>query len=471
MFGLSILPEASREEALTQRRRARYQQAGQQAEETYAGARPGHRAAQRAFAEVGTGMASLLSNTKFGQEKLGLRPEGMSPDQERMFDIQEAGQADYKANMEARTDEEQAGMSAIDKRLALMDSMARSAAEAGDMGTYAKLLDGMYQTSMEDKLNQAKLAELNDQQYGGQTWNFERMRKMWPSKDRSEFRETFAATEANVRHIGQVVDLIDEVTTEVTDADGNVIRRAQESDVLTKHPGGVISFMSGLRNLFNTAVSEVGSAYGDSSREAAVKNAQTRWNDRTLQEGALDPDATSGIEGDITKNGEVLSLVDRFVPESITGANERARYKAIVIQMAYAQWRMNEGSGSRQASNQDIAMALDQLGANGTSMDMVLQTMLQNSMAGLQGLENKINQNVNAGEAIGLTRDFVTTTLFGGDLSELYTDMNGLLGRAQGYMSGQRAPLPGEGAVGDAITQGATEEPVPLDDLISTWLD
>jgi hypothetical protein len=168
----------------------------------------------------------------------------------------------------------------------------------------------------------------------------------------------------------------------------------------------------------------------------------------------------------------VNEAASRLIPEHIQGEVERARYKALMIQMAYAAWRQNEGSGSRQASNQDIIMAMDTIGANGNSIDSILQTLLQNQMGGLQEQRARVVQAQTSGMAIGLEPEFIERAVFGGTMEALDDKMGGLLERTNPWMAprhpgveGQaddRAPLPDE----NRFNPDASD-----DDLLSFWLD
>jgi hypothetical protein len=141
----------------------------------------------------------------------------MSIEEERQFDIQEAGKAAFDERMAGMSEEDKAGLSAVDRQMAAMDSMARAAADQGDMGTYAQLLDAMHQTSQADRLNEAKIAELEGKSFGGDQWSFDRIRRWWPSGQREQYQQTYLAANKGMDTINSVVDLVEEVAGEGQD--------------------------------------------------------------------------------------------------------------------------------------------------------------------------------------------------------------------------------------------------------------
>jgi hypothetical protein len=194
-------------------------------------------------------------------------------------------------------------------------------------------------------------------------------------------------------------------------------------------PGRVARIPGGVLTAFNTFSQSVKTIAGAAAETINLIGADGN---------ALSvPNTAAGISNLAEADPGLSRIMNAIpLPDTITGTEERARYKATVIGLAYAQWRANEGSGSRQASNQDIIMALDSIGANSGDVSTIVATVAQNAAAGLRSIKDQVRQTHEIGSANGLNETYLNQHIFGGDIAELDDRFSQFEGRVNTLQEG-----------------------------------
>ena len=110
---------------------------------------------------------------------------------------------------------------------------------------------------------------------------------------------------------------------------------------------------------------------------------------------------TTSEGGETTLREISQSLSDDIVPEAVRGdANAASRYKAAIMQMVYADARLNE-PGARQLSDADIENAMVRLGVDNNDPQAVVDVFFGNMENRMDGLEIKFREIGSTMEAVG----------------------------------------------------------------------
>lgn len=227
--------------------------------------------------------------------------------------------------------------------------------------------------------------------------------RLWSSEQRAQLKN------APLEQLKQV-DIIDSIVDTVW----NVVEDGGDPDTLMQTPGGILSWVDKVR-----ATTKAGSNYA------------TEFSN---------PDGLVVFKGDLSSESqrralmaaspEIKGAYDRIrVPAALKNEAERQAFRSAVFQLAWTTWRSSEGEGARQASNQDFAIALDELGANAGSIRAMLGTALRRLSRGNEAYSNLIASTRAQGRYGGWTQERVDGQIFGNMAQRASDEMQRSLGR------------------------------------------
>jgi len=425
LFGGGALPGGTRDDFRARRQREQRDAAtarGNQLGALAGGPQAGLRAqSQGMLQNAGARIGQIFQNRN--PERFG---GPLTNEEDRLFNIQEEGQQRFTDRMDEAADSGKE-LTAGEQRRLLMTEMAKSALRNGDMQTFQQLSQQAQAQSQQDRLAEAKIAEAEGQAAavapGSNARQIKQARELWTNGEREEIRQTRAAYRKQVTSINGIVDIFEDL--EGKGIDPNITQRI---------PGGVTHFVNELGNALHAVGSE------------AVRIFRPDGSSTGLSTAALD----RAMREDSAFAAAVESIV---IPQGLSeDANARSKYKAAVIRMAYAAWRQNEGSGSRQASNQDIVMALDSIGANTGDFRTMLNTVVQNSAEGLDALEAQLSDVDRIASVGDLDQNFVDN-YFGASVADVRNQYEEVRARADALVSRFDGPQASE-----AVTDGSEVE-------------
>jgi hypothetical protein len=381
LFGLGALPGTSREDYLSERQKLERTNAAAEAATL---SNPlfarGNAMLARAGATLGQGL----------QKKYG---EPFSNQEEQAFAIKEQGLQNFQRRLEDLGDEA-ANMPVEKKRQLLMNEMASAALAAGDMQTFNTIAQAAAQQSQQYRLNEANInAALGKANTGNSFQDI--ANDTWSPTVRQQAFDTRQALEAQLAASENALEPIKNLI-ETTGTD---------PDIATKVPGGIITF---LRDTWSAAA-----ALGDVAKSYLTGDGKT----------VPIPSTAAGQKALAERDPTYAAALDfiQLPPQLIDAtADARAKYKSQIIGLAYSQWRQNEGSGSRQASDKDILLALDTLGANSGDVRTIAGIIMQRAIDGVDKLGRQVEGQYVQGASNGLPKEYVDSYLYGGSMNDIY---------------------------------------------------
>lgn len=371
VFGSAGFDPRSEEEILNQQRLDQQNQAIQQGV-----AIGGQSPADRTASVLGATLANRIGE-KFN-------PTELSPDQQRQQTIQDEAKVLFSERV-AQAEAEGNPLNLDQQNDILGASMARAALNNGDMATFSAIQEQTKQRILQNRLVEAQInaAEGKTAAQSRPEQVREIITDAWGQSVRSEIKEEFRAAEG----YNQVVE-------GVTGAMESILAQGGEIGSITGQSGAVTGALNSALSLVRTLPSIAGNIFRGGQRDE---------------------------KGDIVggeRLGGLDDTIDSFnvaIPASITGAKEQGLYKSLMIQLAYAQWRAQEGSGARQASDQDIERALDAIGARSEDPRVVTSTLAQNHNNQNEKLQVRRLQEYVTGDLFGLQPQEVDAGLWGVD--------------------------------------------------------
>jgi hypothetical protein len=154
------------------------------------------------------------------------------------------------------------------------------------------------------------------------------------------------------------------------------------------------------------------------------------------------PGSASGATRLAERFGDLVSVPEGLIPEEV------ARYKSAIMQMAYADARMQEG-GNR-LSDQDIRNALQRLGTDQGDPRRVATVLVENLSRRAESLRGRVNMYKGIGEGIpGFSGRAALRNVFGTEdpLGKIDANVRGvaeLFERTMAQPEGGRDPVTGE---------------------------
>lgn len=403
LFGIQGFDPRSSDAQLAEKRKMRLRALQEQANSD-----PNLSTAERTASNVGSQLASFLGERR--------RPTQLNEQEQRFQTIKDQGQAAFAEELSA-AQESGEELSLDEQNQLLFKTMAEAALEAGDMGTFQQISQQAQELSLNRRLTEAKIAEAEGAAAPPtrQSQVVDIGTKTWSASARTAASDAFAAAKGYNR----VVD-------GVSQAFEDVIEMGEDPSLITQIPGGVTGALQNAISAVRQGPAIAGNVFGMN------------------EDGTLDETSPLSLD----------ALVEKFhiaVPDIINGARERGIYKSLMVQLAYQQWRQQEGSGARQASDQDIERALTAVGANQSDARIVASVLAQNHANSAAQLADKLQQETIRGASVGLQGQEVSEFLFGAraedweEYQTSYQSSQGRLGRIA------QAPVPDVAPEGDDV--------------------
>lgn len=325
--------------------------------------------------------ASVLGSQLAGAIGGKYNPSQLPDEALRQQAIQDAGREAFTTRL-AEAKKEGKDLSLDEQNSLLYSSMARAALEAGDMAAFSAISEEARNQNLATQLTRAKIREAEGSAVpvsrGDQVRNV--ITDAWSATQREAAKSTLREAQGYNRVVEGVSNTLE-----------TLVAAGEDPGIITGKPGALTgAIQEGLSLL--RALPNIG--------------------------GNVITGGTRNEEGEL-EGGESLSMdkmLERFhveVPDIIAGSRERAMYKSLMIQLAYQQWRAQEGSGARQASDQDIERALDAIGAQSGDPRIVSSVLAQNHQNANAKLQTQRTQEYVTGDLYGLSRREVDAGLFG----------------------------------------------------------
>jgi hypothetical protein len=219
--------------------------------------------------------------------------------------------------------------------------------------------------------------------------------KLFDNTERRDYRATSLVLKGQMDSIGRVADAVT-----------SMLKNNDNPDVIFGKQGGALRFVENLRAGIKSGVDFVTHVTDD------------QGNEIFSSDKALDSDTIARMSNDPVIANSIRNIQ---VPPTLRGAKEQAAYRSSVIQLAYATWRTMEGSGARQASNQDFSVALEEIGASSGSARTMLNTVMSMLDRGVSGMVDKVQQSYAIGEYGGYSRKDMNAYLYGNSIDDVMT--------------------------------------------------
>jgi hypothetical protein len=327
--------------------------------EASAGMQPGQAQVYTQFAQLG----NILGQKVFGAE------QELSADDQQGLAATEAFNAAQDA---AEAETGYANLDAVEKSFVHQQSMVTALQQSGQHDQALQLAAALHQQRLDHRLKSAQArkleAEAATEEGTAVPTGAERASAV------AEFHgDLYSATEKK-----QHRELI-QSTDQMTRIADNMVEAFEKAG----DPRDIVGTVGGMNQL----VSSVGKVFSGGLR--------------AMQSFAEVGEDGIGIGKGKTANEWTSSISDEMIPESIRGkAQQASAYKAAIMQMVYADARLNE-PGARQLSDNDITNAMVRLGVNSNDPQTVIDVFFTNMDDRLAVTEQKFSDVASTLEPVG----------------------------------------------------------------------
>jgi hypothetical protein len=201
---------------------------------------------------------------------------------------------------------------------------------------------------------------------------------------------------------------------------GNVMKDNVDPDIILGDQGKILNFVEKTRDLISSVGSYATTIIDKSTGKPVISGDLSTPGQQNIaaQRDPVIKDAIAGIQ----------------IPEKFTGAKERAEYVSAVTQAAYALAHANDPA-ARQMSDQDVAMAIRQLGAASGNAGTLMQVIMDNLDRGMGQLKVRVDQYRNVARYPGFDSKTADQLVFGENMDSLINQTGALQDRITNFIN------------------------------------